>query len=396
MGMNAGRAAGAAVIAAAAVACGISACGIAGLSSPAARQKVSPPISVTDRVPPSAFVAVVGGTIAGQSLSWLVFHTARPREDLDILRAGLRPLALLRSSSPPPVTVRVAGKPVPPGRGATGYLWGAYRKSLKSWNGTVSAEKQKIVERTHAATSAWAHELAIPTTVTGADASSYIDPSSLADEAKLASAAMAGLDQQAGDLFGDHRVILLYVPDLGGFPHVAELAGDDVIVVTPYLPSAARVSTAQAKLLDAGAARATVLGPEATAAQIASLVSAGLSQKVITETLSGSILFVPGSSELLSSAGRVLAGLLAPLRHHGVIAVINGYAYRQGNSLRDYNASLTSAAVVARYLEDHGIPASSLVVVGHGASHLVTMGSRTVTIGAQDSDSRVLVAIDEP
>ena len=88
--------------------------------------------------------------------------------------------------------------------------------------------------------------------------------------------ALAGLEQEGGDRFGDRRVLLLYVPNLGGIPHVAELAGDDVIVVTPYLPSAARASTAQAKLLDAGAARATVLGPEATAAQIAQLVTAGL------------------------------------------------------------------------------------------------------------------------
>jgi len=211
----------------------------------------------------------------------------------------------------------------------------------------------------------------------------------LTDESRLAAGALTGLEQEAGERFGERRVFLLYVPNLGGIPHVAQLAGVDVIVVTAYPPSAARASTGQAKLLDAGAARATVLGPGATAAQIAKLVTAGLNQKVVTETLSGSVLFDSGGTTLLPGAVQVLTPLLAPLRSPGAIGVINGYAYALGNAKRDYEFSLARAVSVARFLEGHGIPASSLIVVGHGASHLAPSDYSR-------ANGRVLVAIDEP
>jgi hypothetical protein len=269
-----GRAAGAAAIAAITAACGIS-----GLSSPAAKPQTGPPVMVTEQISPSAFVAVVGGTGTGHALSWLVSATARPREDFDVLQAGSRPKVLLGSTSPAPAMVIVPGKPAAPGPGATAYLWAVYRKGLKTWHSQISTGKGQVATRTHAATSAWARRLQILAIVSGENPSSLRDPNSLADECELASSALAGLDQEAGNRFGDRRVLLLYVSNLSGSLHAAELARDDVIVVTSYLPWATRASSAQAKLLAAGAARATILGPEATAAQIAQLVTSGLSQK---------------------------------------------------------------------------------------------------------------------
>ena len=67
----------------------------------------------------------------------------------------------------------------------------------------------------------------------------------------------------------------------------------------------------------------------------------------------------------------MLTHLLAALRRAGSVGVINGYAYTSGSARRDYRLSLARAAAVAHFLENRGIPASSLIVVGHGASHLV-------------------------
>ena len=333
-------------------------------------------------------MTVVDSAAVGPALPRFVAATARPDEDLDILHAGPRPETLVASVSPASVQVVVPGKPVPPGSGATAYQWAVYRERLKSWDGEILAGKQEVVTRTQAATAAWARRLGITAKVTGLPKAGG-DPGSMADECKLAAGAMAGLDEAAVGQFGSRRVILLYAANLGGIPQTAELAGDDVIVVTSFLPSAAVASTAQAKLLAAGAARATVLGPEATAAQLAQLATEGLSEKAVSETLSGSVLFAEHSAVLLPGAGRVLTPLLAPLRRPGATGVINGYAFADGDAQRDYNLSHAQAVAVAAFLEARGVPASSLVVVGHGASHLVA----PAPAGAE---SRVVVVIEDP
>jgi len=333
-------------------------------------------------------VIVVDGGIAGPALPRFVLAAARADEDLDIIRVGPPPETLVESVSPASAKAVVSGKPVPPGSGATAYQWALYRKRLKSWDGEILAGRQDVITRTQAGVSAWARRLGIAAKVTGLPEVGG-DPGSMADECRLAAGAMAGLDQEAAGRFGDRRVILLYAANLGGIPQTAELAGDDVIVVTRRLPSAAVASTAQAKLLAAGAVRATVLGPEVPAAQVARLATAGLSEKTVTETLSGSVLFAGHSAALLHGAGRVLTPLLVPLRRPGVIAVINGYAFADGDAQRDYNLSHAQAVAVASFLEARGVPASSLVVVGHGATHLVT----PAPAGAR---SRVVVVIEEP
>jgi outer membrane protein OmpA-like peptidoglycan-associated protein len=362
-------------------------CGLSGLSSPAAKSAVGPPETITDSAAPSAFVIVVGGKVAGAALSRLVAVTARPGEDLAILPASPQPQAITESRSPAPTTITVPGKPLPPGPGATAYQWAMYREHLKVWRGKVKTAKEEAAARTSAEMSAWLGRIGIPAYVT-APPDAWANPNSLGHECKLAASALAGLEQ-TGDRFGGGRVILMYAPNLRGFPRPAELAGDDVIVITSQLPSATRAGTAQAKLLDAGAASATILGPQATPAVIAELVTAGLSQKTVPESLSGSVRFTGGGTALLPGARRVLSPLISALRQPGAVAVINGYAYTAGSAHHDYKLSLARAAAVARFFENHGIPASSLIVVGHGASRLVTPRSA-------GTNGRVLVVIEKP
>ena len=139
----------------------------------------------------------------------------------------------------------------------------------------------------------------------------------------------------------------------------------------------------------AGAARASVLGPEASRAQLAGLVALGLSHRVVTDRLSGAALFGNDSARLTAGASRVLTPLLAPLRQPGAVAVINGFTSTTGNERTNLRLSDARAAAVAAWLEARNIPASSLDVVGHGATDLVAAGPSA-------ANRRVVVIIEEP
>jgi outer membrane protein OmpA-like peptidoglycan-associated protein len=212
----------------------------------------------------------------------------------------------------------------------------------------------------------------------------------LAGECAAAASAVTGLEQTTGSNFGSRRVILLYAPNLAGLPRAGELNGDDLIVITPFLPSAAAASAVQASLIDAGAIQASVLGPETTSAQLDHLVGAGLGQRVmITEDLSGAALFGNDSAVLRPGAVRVLEPLLVPLHRPGASAVVNGYASTTGTRKRNVRLSYARAAAVAGFLEAHGVAASDVIVVGHGASDLVAAGPAA-------ANRRVVVVIEEP
>jgi outer membrane protein OmpA-like peptidoglycan-associated protein len=211
----------------------------------------------------------------------------------------------------------------------------------------------------------------------------------LAAESAVAASALAGLVEEAGNIFGNRRVIVLYCDDLSGRLPAGELTGDDVVVVTGYLPTAAAASAAQVDLLGAGAAQAAVVGPEVTAAQLAALVSADLSQGAPGEVVSAPVLFGNNSYALGPAAISSLQRLLPRLREPGVTAVINGFASTPGTAEANYILSFQRATAVARFLEANGVPESSLIIVGHGATDPVGSG----TSGA---NRRVLVVIEEP
>ena len=199
---------------------------------------------------------------------------------------------------------------------------------------------------------------------------------------------MAGL-AEAGSHVGSRCVVVLYAASLSGSPSAGRLSGNNVIVITPVVPTAAAVSAAQAELLGAGASRAAVLGPEATPAQVYHLITAGLSQQAVTGTLSGQALFPNDSTALLPGATHVLAPLLALLRRPGATAVVNGYASATGSMSRNNTLSQARAAAVAAFFEAHGVSPSALLVAGHGATDLVAPGPSA-------ANRRVVVVIDEP
>jgi outer membrane protein OmpA-like peptidoglycan-associated protein len=191
------------------------------------------------------------------------------------------------------------------------------------------------------------------------------------------------------DVFDSRRVVLLDTDDLVSRPPAGELSGDTVVVITRSLPSVAAASAAQVNLLAAGAAQAAVVGPEVTGPQLAALVSAGLGQGGIHESASAPVLFANNSAALSPSAVAQLTVLLPQLREPGVTAVINGFASTPGTALANYTLSFDRAAMVASFFESHGIPASALIIAGHGASDLVSAG----TSGA---NRRVTVVIERP
>ena len=101
------------------------------------------------------------------------------------------------------------------------------------------------------------------------------------------------------------------------------------------------------------------------------------------------MLFGNGSYALEPAATFVLTGLLPRLRQPGATAVISGFASTPGTAEGNYTLSYQRAAVVAQFFESTGIAASSMIIVGHGATDLV--GS-----GASAANRRVLVVIEEP
>ena len=377
---------GARVAGALGVAIIVAGCGLSDVGGPADAPSTGPPVAITPAVLPSALVAVLNGPASGPALSGLVDGTARPKEDLTVLQVGTPPQPVISSDSPAPAVVVIPGMPLAPGGGETSYQWAQYDGRLKHWRGELAAGRQDAGRQTRDAISAWLRGLGI-----GEKTSKLADPpaaaGSLAAESADAASALAGLDQEAGSVFGSRRVIVLYCDDLSGVLPPGELAGDKVIVITSFLPSVAAASAAQAELLGAGAAQAVILDREVTGARLAALVSGDLSQNAMPESTSAPVLFANDSATLLPSAVAELTRLLPQLLAAGVTAVINGYASTPGTAEINYTLSYERAAAVAAFLESHGVPASSLIIVGHGASDLVAPGSSGL-------NRRVIVVIE--
>jgi outer membrane protein OmpA-like peptidoglycan-associated protein len=371
-------AAGAAATVAATAGCG------AILDASAPGRAVPAPVTLTAPATPSMLVAVTGPNGMSTLIRRVITATARPREDLDVLRAGQRGRALIASISPSPVRVTVPGQPRALGPGASAYQQSQYRHAMTAWRGEVEAGRHAVAVRTKAAVVRWVHSARLPVADTGPS-----DPiASLPGDCSIAASTVTGLVNQAGSRFGG-RVVLLSVSSLSGLPAPGQLDGDDVIAVTSYVPGAAAASGAQLNLLAAGASFAAVLGPEATPAQLGHLVSESLSGRVVSEVRSGQALFANNSASLRPAAARVLAPILTGLRRPGASAVVNGFASTPGNGRHNQVLSQDRASAVARYLEARGVPQSSLVVVGHGASDLAGPGF-------SGANRRVVVVIEEP
>ena len=332
-------------------------------------------------------VVVTGPASTEPLIRQVITATARPREDLRVLGNGWRARPLAAADSPAPATVVVPGHPAAPGQGASSFQQSQYQHALARWREQVVAGQRSVATRTKAAVARWIRSLRLPATL-ARPAGRGQPAGSLARGCALAAGTVSGLVNQAGSRFKG-RVVLLSVASLSGMPARGELDGDDVIVVTSYVPGAAAASAAQLDLLNAGASLAAVLGPEVTPAQLDHLVAESLTGRVRSEVVSRQALFTNNSAVLRPAAARVLAPIVSDLRRPGATAVVNGFASSPGSGHHNQVLSQDRASVVARYLEARKIPRSSLIAVGHGASNLVAPGS-------SGDNRRVVVVIEEP
>jgi outer membrane protein OmpA-like peptidoglycan-associated protein len=363
-------------------------CRVPGLGGPALASSTGPPVVITQKAAPSALVLVLAGPAPGAAVAGLVSATARPREDLAVLLTGAPPQIVVSSTAPAPPVVTVAGRPAASGGDETTFQAAHHADLVRHWHEQVAAGWRAEAAQLRAALLGWLRGLDLPDKV-----GHLADPpgpgGSLAGESKAAASAMAGLEEENGNVFGHRRVIVMYTSDLTGRPPAGELTGDTVLVVTPYLPASAAASAAQAGLLAAGAAKAAVVGPEVTSAQIAALVSGGLSRGGGRDSVSAPVLFANASAALSRRAVGQLTALLPQLRVAGVTAVLNGFASVPGTALSNYRLSYRRAAAVAAFFEAHGIPAASLIIVGHGSRDLTKPGR-------SGQNRRVTVVIERP
>lgn len=388
-------AAAAAITVAAAVTVATAGCG-AGVFDPGRPGAVGQSVVLTDHFAPSALVAVTSVGGADSPLFQVLAATARPREHLDIIQAGGGSRTPVASVAPSAATVQIPARPVPPPGGSTSFQVASYQRQLRHWEREEAAGRRAVAARTAQAITVWVRPL-LARAATSAQPDAAATPAqpgtsasavSLAAECGLATSVLSGLVDQAGARFSG-RVLVLAVGSLDGMPPAGELDGDDVLVLTPFAPSAAEAAAAQQDLIAAGAARAAVLGPEATPAELAQIVAADLGLRQVSETVSGPALFANDSAALLPAAARVLAPLVARLEQPGVTAVVNGYASAPGSARHNQQLSQNRAVAVAGYLEAHGVSAAALFVVGHGASNFVAPGS-------SGDNRRVVVVIEEP
>jgi outer membrane protein OmpA-like peptidoglycan-associated protein len=363
-------------------------CGLSSVGGPPGGPAAGPAVTITQHVAPSALLAVLTRGASAPALLGLVTSTARPNEDVRILKTGAAATTIVASDSPAPSQIVIQGPPVAPGSGQTNYLTAQYTKRLKAWQVKRATEVQAEAAQTRYKVSAWLSGLGL-----GQKVRRLVDPpgdgSTLAAESAVAASALAGVEEGAGNIFGQHRVIVLFGDNLSGELPAGELTGVDVIVVTSYLPTEAAASAAQSELLGAGAAQAAVVGPEVTATQLDGLVSADLSQGVMSDSVSAPVLFGNDSYALGPAAISVLEELLPKLREPGVIAVISGFTSTPGTAEANYTLSFQRATAVARFLEANEIPESSLIIVGHGATDVVGAGN-------SGANRRVLVVIEKP
>lgn len=184
------------------------------------------------------------------------------------------------------------------------------------------------------------------------------------------------------------RVIVVFCSKLGGTVPAGSLTGDTVVVVSDSQPSVEATTATQAKLYGAGAASVSVLGAADPPGGLAELVDEGLVAKPVAVTLAG-VLFANNSSRLMPSAPRPLWPVLAMLGTTAATAVINGYASSTGSAKQNLMLSQARAQSIAEWLEAHGVPSSSLTVIGHGASDFIAAGP-------SPANRRVTVIIEHP
>jgi outer membrane protein OmpA-like peptidoglycan-associated protein len=363
------------------LALGLAGCALSGPSTAAGTAGSVSGVVLTAQIKAAALTIIVPGRSAAPMVSAIVGGTARPAESLLVMAAAGTGRVLITSLSLSPATVIVPGRPAAPSPGASPYQWALYRQKVRRWRAELAAGRAKVAKATTARVDRWVRDLRIGELVAGAPAAQG-KAASLGAECDEAADVAPGFTRQAQ--VGGRRAVVLFVTSLAGTVPAGELSGDDVLVVTNYLPTVEDASAAQIELLRAGAARAVVVGPETPPAQISQQIEAGQTLMGRSEIFPGTVLFTRDSAALPPGARRSLQPLLALLRRPGSTAVVNGYASVPGSARRSDLLASERAAAVAEFLESAGIPASAITAVGHG------------TAGSLDRYRRVVVVVTGP
>lgn len=367
-------------------------------------------ISPSTRVAPSALVVVEDERIARGQIDTLVATTARAGERLVVAAPADRVLAGSTSPAPAGVTSPalpplsgpaagpdyvgellawqhsvlakcLAGWPLPATPrlplGGTSYQAAVDRRAVAAFANKTAAACRAGKARYAASLRTWARSQA-PHDPPSGDVSL---------SAALATAVDAlGSLQQASGIAS--RVIVVFCSKLGGTVAAGSLTGDTVVVVSDIQPSVEATTATQAKLYGAGAASVGVLAPADPPGGLADLVDEGLDAKPVAVTLP-EVVFANNSARLMPAAAGPLRRVLAVFATTGATGVINGYASSTGSAKHNAVLSQARAESVAEWLEAHGVPSSSLIVIGHGASDFIAAGP-------SPANRRVTVIVEHP
>jgi outer membrane protein OmpA-like peptidoglycan-associated protein len=337
-------------------------------------------LPVSEHIAGTAVVAIAGNGVSGRSVSDVLAAAAQPSQYVDVVRAGRRPVVLAATRTSGPVTRSIAARPKPLHPGASSYQRNLYERDMATWRKARAQARRAVRADSARRARGQVRALRVPARPGLAPGSAAGD---LGAECNAAARVIARLTSAAGQPFTGPRVAILYPVSLSGRLSSEELTGDAVIVVMPYLPAEKAVASAQLKLVEAGAIRVTVVGPEDTAGEVASLVSGGLRITTATQVLAGRLLFASGSAVPPPAAVPVLRRLLRLMLRPGATAIINGYASTPGTRRHNYLLSVGRARAVCQFLVKRRVPRLSIVVVGHGA------------IGPSARDQRVTVVVAE-
>ena len=317
----------------------------------------------------------------------VLIATARPGERLVVI-SSTDGAVLGSFLAPQPAVTEVPGPPRAP-KDATSFETASYRRAVSAHKAVVRRDRAAVGLRERRELEAWAAQSVAKVIAAIKQRPAALRHGHLAAAIDTAVTTIATW-QQTGIQTGTRRVIaILGLGDLdGSLPAVhADLQGTTVVVAR--FPGGGQGAALQADLLRAGADRAVVL-TAATDSQLAAVVDQGLDGTIsykLTHISYGS-----GQYRLPSAAKPTLTKVLNLLttRYPGATATVNGYT--DNIPIRGGNVALSwrRASAVMNWLIRHGVPASRLQAVGHGAADPVAPNLP----GGQPLNRRVVIVIE--
>ncbi|HUJ07219.1 MAG TPA: OmpA family protein [Streptosporangiaceae bacterium] len=338
---------------------------------------------------PSA-LAVVGGNLRAvrPQVTALVQRSARSGEHVVLVDAGE---TVDPSVSPAAPSMPAPQPPKKLGGDPTQFQVDQHVSQEKAYRGRLSADRQVLARLLAARLRAWAAAVSSPLprlALAPRPAASCDVRADLAGAVGYFSSL-----QQAGVALGSRRVIVLFWPSgcpSSVVPLSAESLSGTTVVLAGFPGDQRQQAEWQADLLQAGASRAIVLVPGA---------SAELSP-VVTQALSGRagplptvVRFGLDSARLSAAARAALLILAQQLRTTYVTApaTVLGFADPLGSYARNLSLSMLRAMAVRDFLVSHGVAPSRLFAVGYGPG---LPAAPSAADGSQPLDRRVVIVID--